>query len=173
MIRYWLHLVLVYRLSPFLSECGTSGNNPVICRFGSTIAGANFNPASVNALFCFAARQIRFGIDSALGGQVLAFFRRILIADAEIRDALSEPIRLIVRAIRETLDQIPPELSADIYDRGIALCGGGSLLRNLDRRIREETHLPVQLVEDPLSAVVVGAGKMLDDDVLLRKLSVN
>jgi rod shape-determining protein MreB len=99
--------------------------------------------------------------------------RRILIADAEIRDALSEPIRLIVRAIRETLDQIPPELSADIYDRGIALCGGGSLLRNLDRRIREETHLPVQLVEDPLSAVVVGAGKMLDDDVLLRKLSVN
>jgi rod shape-determining protein MreB len=76
--------------------------------------------------------------------------RRVVITDAEIRVALAEPVKQIVRAIRETLDQIPPELSADIYDRGIALCGGGSLLRRLDRRIRDETHLPVQLVEDPM-----------------------
>jgi rod shape-determining protein MreB len=97
--------------------------------------------------------------------------KRIEITDAEVREALSEPLKVILRAVRETLDQIPPELSADIYDRGIALCGGGSLLRNLDRRIRQETQLPVQLVEDPLYAVVQGAGKMLSDDVLLRKLA--
>src|SRR5262249_21322922 len=85
--------------------------------------------------------------------------RKLIGSDAELREALSEPLRLIVRAVRETLDQIPPELSADIYDRGIALCGGGALLRNLDQRLRQETKLPVTLVEDPLSAVVMGAGK--------------
>ena len=89
-----------------------------------------------------------------------------------MREALSEPVRVILRAIRETLDEVPPELSADICDRGIALCGGGSLLRNLDSRIRQETQLPVQLVEDPLSSVVIGAGKILSDDGLLKKLSV-
>jgi rod shape-determining protein MreB len=78
-----------------------------------------------------------------------------------------------LRAVRETLDQIPPELSADIYDRGIALCGGGALLRNLDRRIRQETQLPVQVVEDPLASVVLGAGKMLSDEALLKKLSLD
>jgi rod shape-determining protein MreB len=99
--------------------------------------------------------------------------RRVTVSDSEIREALAEPLKLILRAVCETLDQIPPELSADIYDRGIALCGGGSLLRNMDRRIRQETHLPVQVVEDPLSAVVVGAGKILSDDALLRKLAVH
>jgi rod shape-determining protein MreB and related proteins len=99
--------------------------------------------------------------------------RRVVINDAEIREALSDPLRLLLRAVRETLDQIPPELSADIYDRGISLCGGGALLRNLDRRIRQETRLPVQVVEDPLSSVVVGAGKMLGDETLLKKLTVN
>ncbi len=99
--------------------------------------------------------------------------RQIVVSDAEIREALSEPIKIILRALRETLDQIPPELSADIYDRGIALSGGGSLLRHLDRRIRQETHLPVQVVEDPLSSVVIGAGKMLSDDGLLKKLSIH
>jgi rod shape-determining protein MreB len=99
--------------------------------------------------------------------------RRIVVTDAEIREALSEPVRQILKAVRETLDQVPPELAADIHDRGIALCGGGSLLRNLDQRLREETLLPVQLVEDPLAAVVLGAGKMLSDDTLLRKLSVH
>jgi rod shape-determining protein MreB len=98
---------------------------------------------------------------------------RVTVTDAEIREALSEPLKIIMRAVRETLDQIPPELSADIYDRGVALCGGGSLLRNLDKRIREETQLPVQMVDDPLSCVVMGAGKMLSDDTLLKKLTVH
>jgi rod shape-determining protein MreB len=95
------------------------------------------------------------------------------VTDAEIREAISEPLTTILKVIRETLDQIPPELSADIYDRGIALCGGGALLRNLDRRINQETQLPVKIVDQPLSAVVIGAGKMLADKALLRKLAVN
>jgi rod shape-determining protein MreB len=99
--------------------------------------------------------------------------RKVEVSDADIREALAEPLKIILRAIRETLDQIPPELSADIYDRGISLCGGGSLLRNLDRRIRSEAMLPVQMVEDPMSAVVLGAGKMLTDDTLLHKLAVH
>ena len=96
----------------------------------------------------------------------------ITITDAEVREALSDPLKLIVRAVRETLDQVPPELSADIFDRGVTLCGGGSMLRNLDRLIRRETQLPVHVVSDPLSAVVLGAGQMLSDEALLRKLSV-
>jgi rod shape-determining protein MreB len=98
---------------------------------------------------------------------------RVTISDAEIREAIGEPLKTILKAIRETLDQIPPELSADIYDRGIAVCGGSALLRNFDRLVQQETHLPVQIVDQPLSAVVVGAGKMLTDKALLKKLAVN
>ena len=87
--------------------------------------------------------------------------------------AVMHLLKTILKAIREVLDEIPPELSADIFDRGIALCGGGALLRNLDRRIHEETHLPVQIVQDPLTAVVIGAGKMLADEALLKKLAVH
>jgi rod shape-determining protein MreB len=97
--------------------------------------------------------------------------KMLTVSDAEIREALADPIKVIMRAVLETLDRIPPELSADIYDRGIALSGGGSLLRHLDRRIHQETQLPVQLVQDPLASVVLGAGKMLTDDGLLKKLS--
>ena len=81
--------------------------------------------------------------------------------------------KTILKLIRETLDQIPPELSGDIYDRGIALCGGSALLRNLDRLIQQETQLPVQIVAEPLAAVVIGAGKMLADKDLLKRLAVN
>lgn len=98
---------------------------------------------------------------------------RVTVSDAEIRDALSEPLRTILRAVRETLDQIPPELSSDVFDRGIALCGGSALLRNLDCLIRQETQLPIHVVDQPLSAVVVGAGKLLSDKALLRKLAVH
>jgi rod shape-determining protein MreB len=81
-------------------------------------------------------------------------------------------VSLIVQAIRVALERIPPELSADISDRGIALTGGGSLLKNLDKRIQTETNLPVSLAEDPLTSVVMGTAKMLDDFTLLRKLAV-
>jgi rod shape-determining protein MreB and related proteins len=99
--------------------------------------------------------------------------KRIILTDSEVRDALAEPLKIILRAVREGLDQVPPELSADIFDRGISLCGGGSMLRSFDRLIHQETRLPVQLVEDPLSAVVVGAGRILSDDALLKKLSLD
>ncbi len=96
---------------------------------------------------------------------------KVTVSDAEIRDALAEPLKTIISAVRETLDQIPPELSADIFDRGVALCGGSVLLRNLDRCLCQETQLRVKIVEQPLSAVVVGAGKMLEDRKLLKRLA--
>lgn len=98
--------------------------------------------------------------------------KTVTISDAEVRQALAEPINAILQAVRDTLEHIPPELCADIYDRGISLSGGGSLLRSLDKRIRQETQLPVQMVEDPLSSVVLGAGKLLTDDLLLRRFSL-
>jgi rod shape-determining protein MreB and related proteins len=99
--------------------------------------------------------------------------KTLTITDAEIREALSEPISLIVNAVRVALERTPPELSADIVDRGIVLTGGGSLLKNLDRLLREETGLPVSVAEDPLSSVVLGTGKMLSDFDLLRKISLD
>ena len=99
--------------------------------------------------------------------------KTLTVTDAEIREALSEPISLIVNAVRVALERTPPELSADIVDRGIVLTGGGSLLKNLDRLLREETGLPVSVAEDPLSSVVLGTGKMLSDFDLLRKISLD
>src|SRR5437016_2700839 len=99
--------------------------------------------------------------------------KTLTITDAEIREALAEPISIIVNAVRVALERTPPELSADIVDRGIVLTGGGSLLKNLDRLLREETGLPVSVAEDPLSSVVLGTGKMLSDFDLLRKISLD
>ena len=85
----------------------------------------------------------------------------------EIRDALQEPVNQIVEALRNTLEKTPPELAADIVDKGIMLAGGGALLRNLDLLLREETGLPVLIAEDPLTAVVLGSGMTLNDPSLL------
>lgn len=98
--------------------------------------------------------------------------RTIILNDTQIRDALAEPVRQIIQAVRNGLERIPPELSADVCDRGIVLSGGGALLQNLDERLRRETGLPVSLAEDPLSSVVLGAGEMLSDFDLLRKISL-
>jgi rod shape-determining protein MreB len=96
----------------------------------------------------------------------------VVLNDAEIREALADPVRQIIHAIRNALEQTPPELSADICDRGIVLSGGGAMLRNFDTRIQDETGVPVQVAEDPLSSVVLGAGKMLSDFPLLRKVTL-
>ncbi len=85
------------------------------------------------------------------------------VSSVEIREALNESIVQIIEAIRQTLERTPPELSADILDRGVMLTGGGALLKGLDDRIRMETNLPVHVAEDPLTAVVLGAGKVIDD----------
>ena len=98
--------------------------------------------------------------------------KTITIDDSEIRDALSECVATILNAIRVALERTPPELSADISDRGIVLTGGGALLKNLDKRIREETGLPVSIAEDPLASVVLGTGKMLTDFDLLRRVAI-
>jgi rod shape-determining protein MreB len=99
--------------------------------------------------------------------------KTITITDAEIREALSETVRTIVTAVRDGLEQIPPELSADVFDRGIVLTGGGAMLHKLDARLRDETGLPVAVAEEPLSSVVLGAGKMLSDFKLLRKVCLD
>jgi len=99
--------------------------------------------------------------------------KSLTICDGEIRESLDIAIATIVRAIRVALEATPPELSADISDRGIVLTGGGALLRNLDVRIKAETGLTVSIAENPLTSVVLGTGKMLGDFKLLRKASLN
>ena len=99
--------------------------------------------------------------------------KTITIDDGEVREAVSECVSTIMNAIRVALERTPPELSADISDRGIVLTGGGALLKNLDKRIREETGLPVSIADDPLASVVLGTGKMLSDFKLLRKISID
>ncbi|MDT8441747.1 MAG: rod shape-determining protein [Desulfuromonadales bacterium] len=94
------------------------------------------------------------------------------INSKEIREALSEPITSIVEAVRIALERTPPELAADIVDKGIVLAGGGALLRNLDKLLHEETGLPVVIAEDPLSCVVLGSGKVLDELDLLKQVMV-
>src|SRR5687767_4687642 len=97
----------------------------------------------------------------------------VTLHDGQIREALADSVRQIVAAVRSALEQTPPELSADICDRGITLSGGGAFLRGIDERIHNETGVPVQIAEDPLSSVVLGAGKMLSDFNLLRKISLD
>jgi rod shape-determining protein MreB len=99
--------------------------------------------------------------------------KTIVVDDQEIREALEDVVSAIVNAVRIALERTPPELSADIIDRGIVLTGGGALLRNLDKRLREETQLPVFVTEDPLTSVVLGAGKLLDDLDLLKKIALD
>ena len=99
--------------------------------------------------------------------------KTLVVTDEEIREALEETVAILVNAVRVALERTPPELSADIVDRGIVLTGGGALLKNLDKRLREETGLPVSMGEDPLSSVVLGTGRMLDDVKLLRKVCLS
>ena len=98
--------------------------------------------------------------------------KTLVMDDAEIREALADPINAIVNAIKITLENTPPELAGDIIDRGIILTGGGSLLQGMDIRLREETNLPIIPVENPLTTVVLGTGKILDELDLLDKVSI-
>jgi rod shape-determining protein MreB len=100
------------------------------------------------------------------------FPRSITVTGDEIREALREPVRAIVAAIHNCLEQVPPELAADLVDTGITLTGGGALLRGLDRLLRQETALPITVSADPLTCVVRGAGKLLDTLDLLRRVAI-
>jgi rod shape-determining protein MreB len=99
--------------------------------------------------------------------------RTITVDDSEIREALAESVATIMNGIRVALERTPPELSADISDRGIVLTGGGAFLKGLDRRIRQETGVPVSIAEDPLASVVLGTGKMLTEFKLLRRIAID
>jgi rod shape-determining protein MreB len=99
--------------------------------------------------------------------------KTLTINEEEIREALDEPVNTILDTIKLILENTPPELAADIVDRGIVLAGGGALLRGLDLLIREETGLPVIVAEDPITAVVRGVGKMLDEIDLLKRIAIN
>ncbi|MBK7399892.1 MAG: rod shape-determining protein [Myxococcales bacterium] len=98
--------------------------------------------------------------------------KTVVVNSDEIREALQEPLNAIVDAVRVALEKCPPELAADIVDKGVVLTGGGALLKNLDVLLREETGLPVMLSDDPLSAVVLGSGKVLDHMDLLAQVAV-
>jgi rod shape-determining protein MreB and related proteins len=97
--------------------------------------------------------------------------KTLTITSEEVRDALQEPISAIVEAIRITLERCPPELSADLVDRGLVLAGGGALLRGIDKLVAEQTGLPVHVAEDPLSAVAEGTGVVLHELNFLRKVA--
>ncbi len=94
------------------------------------------------------------------------------ISSEEVRDALAETVFAIIEAVRATLEKTPPELSADIMERGIVLTGGGALLQNLDYKIKDETGIPVALSDDPLTTVALGTGKAMSEPELLEKIAV-
>jgi rod shape-determining protein MreB and related proteins len=99
--------------------------------------------------------------------------KTVIISSEEIRDALEEPVGQIVDAIKSTLDKTPPELAADIMDRGVVLAGGGALLNGLDERLRHESQMPVQLAESPLTCVAVGSGRSLELLEVMQRTSRN
>lgn len=98
--------------------------------------------------------------------------RTVEVSSAEVRQALEEPLHVIIDAVRVTLDQTPPELAGDIMDRGIVLTGGGALLRGLDERLRHETGMPVHVAEEPLTSVALGAGRCVEDFDALQQVFV-
>jgi rod shape-determining protein MreB len=108
------------------------------------------------------------------GRDLVTGIPKILTIDSEeVRKAISEQIETIIETVRITLEQTPPELSADVVDKGIVLTGGGALLKNLDVLLREETRLPITITDDPLTTVAIGAGKVLDNLSILKEIAVN
>jgi rod shape-determining protein MreB len=98
--------------------------------------------------------------------------RQVVVHDGQIREALYRSVQTIVENIKATIEVTPPELVADIYERGIVLTGGGALLRGVERTIARETDIPVRVAEDPLTAVVRGAGMLLDNEALLKDIAL-
>jgi rod shape-determining protein MreB len=99
--------------------------------------------------------------------------KTLTITSKEIQSAISEQVDVIVDAVRVALEQTPPELSADIVDQGIVLTGGGALLKNLDTLLKNETGMPIIVADDPLSSVVLGSGRALDNLEILREIAID
>jgi rod shape-determining protein MreB len=131
------------------------------------------------------AEEIKIAIGSAFPGReetavdvrgrdlVSGLPRTVRMTSGEIREAMAEPVQAVVEAVKQTLERTPPELSADIVDRGIILTGGGALLRGIDRLLAEETGMPVSLTDDPLAAVAIGTGRVLEEIESLKKVLVS
>ncbi len=131
------------------------------------------------------AEQIKVQVGSALpiknpvkiqltGKEILTGIpKSFVITDEEVREALREPVNIIVDAVKRALEKTPPDLAADIYERGIWLAGGGSLLKGLDKLIHQETTLPVHLADDPLTAIVRGAGAVIEDMEYYRPVFIS
>ena len=98
--------------------------------------------------------------------------KTIVISAEEVRQAIAEPVSTIVDTVKTTLDKCPPELAGDVMDRGIALTGGGALLKGMDERLREETGMPIHLADNPLDSVVLGTGKCVEDFDALQQVLV-
>jgi rod shape-determining protein MreB len=98
--------------------------------------------------------------------------KEVILTDVHVRQALSRSIKTLIRAIKDTVEETPPELITDLMERGIILAGGGALLRGLDKLIIEETTMPVQIAEDPLTAVVRGCGVVLEDVDALKEVLI-
>ncbi|MDO8886138.1 rod shape-determining protein [Candidatus Oleimmundimicrobium sp.] len=98
--------------------------------------------------------------------------KNLTLSSEEIRIAINEPLNAVIGAIRATLERTPPELSSDVMDRGLVLAGGGSLLKGLDERLRQETGMPVYLADDPMTCVVIGSGKALEEISVLKKILI-
>ncbi|MCL1890159.1 MAG: rod shape-determining protein, partial [Desulfovibrionaceae bacterium] len=104
--------------------------------------------------------------------QVTGIPQNLHVTSEEVRKAISGQVEAIVQLVRSALEQTPPELAADIVDRGIVLTGGGAMLKGLDQLLREETMLPITVVDDPLSTVVLGTGKALDNISILKEVCI-
>ncbi len=127
------------------------------------------------------AEEIKLEIGSAWGMQeevqaevrgrdmLTGLPKTIILSSEEVRHALEEPVGQIIDAIKQTLDKTPPELAADIMDRGVVLAGGGALLHGLDERLRHETQMPVHLAESPLTCVAVGSGRSLEEFEVIHR----
>jgi rod shape-determining protein MreB and related proteins len=165
------------------SEIAVIALNGIVTDTSIRVAGDEFNDAIVNYLKKnynlligeLTAEDIKIKIGSAFpmekelslevrGRDLVAGVpKNLKISSVQIREALAETVDIVVEAVRQTLEQTPPELASDILERGIVLTGGGALLRGLDKRLRQETNLPVNVAEDPLTCVVRGAGKVLEE----------
>jgi rod shape-determining protein MreB len=99
--------------------------------------------------------------------------KTIHVTAEEIRKAMEEPVNAVIDAVKNTLDRTPPELAADIMDKGIVLTGGGALLRGLDERLKHETGMPVHIADNPLSSVAIGSGKCLEEFEVLQRVLVS
>jgi rod shape-determining protein MreB len=176
--------IMIIDIGGGTSEIAVIALNGIVHDTSIRVAGDEFNDAIINYLkknynlligeLTAEDIKIRIGSAHALDKEELSMEikgrdlvagvpKNLKISSVQIREALSETLDIVVEAVRQALERTPPELASDILDRGIVLTGGGALLRSFDKRLREETNLPVNIAEDPLTCVVRGAGKVIEN----------